>query len=1386
MKVKVKKKAIESVSHFGEKGGGYETGDTKITTSDHKEPPLVVRSVVRGNRRPMRFVSLHHHSTFSYLDGYKLPEAHVRRATELNMSTLTMTEHGNVDSHTKFEESAQKHGVKPIFGCEVYMPCPWDEQGQRKTHLTLLAKNQEGYRNLLHLVSKSWLRAADGGPVGPDETGHRYKPTVTMEGLDEHKEGLVVLSGCSGSLLFCSLVGGKGLDPEEASFKRGLKVARDFKRHFGENYYIEVQGFPELESHLRANPLLARIAKVIGSRLVGTMDCHYTMLEEAEVQKILHGLRGQGQDDEDKDRSWSYTVGLCPPLSDGAIVRKLQSTGLSREQAVEAVQSSADIGEECNVVLPKLDIPEFPVPRGFKNVTEFWRHKIREGWKFRGFDRLPPSERHKCKKRLQYEVGIIEQKGFENYLLIVADEIVRLKERGIPVGPARGSAAGSLVAFVLRITEVNPLKFPLLVFERFIDINRTDLPDIDIDIPSEVRDTGMLRDDLERIYPSVANVGTFTYYKGKLALDDVARVFRVPKFEVETIKDFLIERSSGDLRASATVQDTIDQFPQAADVVERFPDLKKAELLEGNVRGSGIHAAAYVVASGDIGDVAAIYRRKVGDVYADVVTLDKYDAERQGLLKIDFLGLSTMSAIWDMMRWSNMSLDELYNLPLDDDATYNIFRTNDVTGVFQFDGRAMRSVCQILKPEKFIEIMDCNALSRPGPLHNGSASMYADIKFGRAEPERLHPAFDAITQPTQFQIVYQEQILQIVREVGNFPWTAAAYIRKIISRKIGEQEFNRQWDQFWEGCQSLTERTGHPPITFAEAKRGWGGMITAGSYAFCPTGDTIVLKGCSNGHTRPEVSLAELWGDYNSKSALGNKLRYGHNGRRIKLQQMDDDGRIRPGEFKSIERSPTKVYVWRVKLANGKTVKVSGTHLFMTDDGYKRMYDLKVGDQIACLDTDYTYKQPKKSESLTNAYIDGRTVMKAKAYNNVNERSRGLCENCTSSAGRLEHAHMISLDDLGGFFELYHNPDNIMLLCNPCHKKHDYANGMRKKRDSRGKPTLYFEVVSIRLLRTQEYVYAIEMAEHGHNFVGNGIVHHNNAAHCASYGLLAYWTAWFKAHKPQAFFAASAKHYGDKKQHDMLRDSERHGIKVLKPKPGRSDISWAPADLRGERSGAGETPKGSRSVPKFKGTSGLAIRAGYSQIDGIGPKKSDLVLDAKIDEWDDILAIKGFGIKTVEKIKAWLELDDPFDIYRLENDINATKRELVKGTLTDHRGPLPIPTHNSRELDDEQKGKKVVWIGELVRRNIRDIFEINVSQSGEALDPKKVKDPHLREFAILYARDEDDQTMLKMNRWMWPRYKHAIFNLKKGQLLLVAGRKPRYGVQVDRMWVIEP
>lgn len=749
-----------------------------------------------------------------------MPEVHVRRATELNLQAIAFTEHGNAMSHVKAEAACKKAGVKPIFGVEFYTGGVEEEDRTRKkNHLTVLAQDQQGYEDLMRLITASW------------EEGFYSEPTVSLDMLGRYSGGLIVLSGCLGSLLATSLIGGKLIEPEDASYKRGLRVAQQFKASLDGNYYLEVQAFPELEKTCVLNPLMERISRATGLPLAATLDIHYTAPEEVEIQKVLHNTRpGEKRTLEDMERSWGYKAPLCPPISDKVLLRRLIQTGLSPVAAKAAILNTEEIAQQCNVKIPSLDMVRFPLPPGYKSERELWRDWLRDGWKYRGFHRLPANERQEHQKRLIYERDMIESKGYEWYFLIVADAIRWAKDHGVAVGPARGSAAASLACYCLRIIEVNPMVHKQLVFERFIDISRQDMPDIDLDFDSYTR--WKLREYLVGKYGEgmVHNLGTFVYYKSRNSLDDVARVHHIPKFEVETIKGQLIERSSGDLRASATIEDTIREFPESASVVERYPDIKQAGDLEGNVKNFGVHAAGIIL--GDAQRVTPVLRRKIKKQWVEVVAVDKYDAPELGLLKMDFLGLNTMSMLWLCCQEVGMSLEDLYNLPLDDPDALDVCRRNDVIGVFQLWGDTSRLVNSQIKPDTFGEVCDVIALARPGPLHNGAAEAYIGIKGGTIIPERIHPAVDDILAPTRFQIVYQEQILHIVRYVGGFDWTAAAEIRKIISRKKGDQEFNRKRDQFIEGAQHVHERMDVPPMSMYQIDSTWGNCVTSGSYTF--------------------------------------------------------------------------------------------------------------------------------------------------------------------------------------------------------------------------------------------------------------------------------------------------------------------------------------------------------------------------------------------------------------------------------------------------------------------------------------------------------------------------------------------------------------------------
>lgn len=765
----------------------------------------------------MKYVSLHHHSTYSYMDGYGLPAHHVQRAADLGMSAMALTEHGNVSSHVKLEQAATKAGIKPLFGLEGYMAAETmrEDKNTRKWHQTILAMDQTGLSNLYSAVTRSW-----------DEGFYMY-PTITPSILRDHHEGLIILSGCLDSKLACDLLGGKGRPTGD--LRDAERTLLQFKRVLGDRFYLETQQFPELSRAHQLNTKYEEWSKKYDIPLVATSDCHYPMPDHNEYQKILHAAGRNIGTVAAAEASWEYNIRLTLPTSDKMIIDRLISTGLTRAGAEQAVANTALIADRCNVVLPKMERIRYPVPNDMKSSEVLLRKWLNEGWTYRGFHQsLTREQRREYKERVEYEMGLIVEKDFVDYFLMTADVIRYCKENGCPVGPARGSAAASLVCYLLRITEVNPMAYPLMLFERFIDPNRHDLPDIDTDFDDDNRD--MARQYLARKYGEdrVGNIGTFTRYRGKNAIDDVARVYALPKAPIERAKEFLVERSGGDTRFDASIQDTVDMFPQVKEVFQEFPDLYKAVDLEGNYKGFGVHAAGVVLGAEALSNYVAMYSKSgVGKNKntLKVLSVDKYDGEYLGLLKGDFLGLTTMGMIRIMLELTGISLDDLYRLPMDDPETMAAFNRADVTGIFQFEGRTMRMVTEELKPTTFMDLSAINALSRPGPLHSGSTGDYIAIRHGRMEREHLHPLVTKLTETTEGQIIYQEQILQICREIGKFPWVSASAIRKIISQKKGEAAFNTLSADFMKGAaeNGIDQRM---------ADIIWRKMVTAGAYAF--------------------------------------------------------------------------------------------------------------------------------------------------------------------------------------------------------------------------------------------------------------------------------------------------------------------------------------------------------------------------------------------------------------------------------------------------------------------------------------------------------------------------------------------------------------------------
>ncbi|UVT31058.1 DnaE-like DNA polymerase III alpha [Gordonia phage ParvusTarda] len=792
----------------------------------------------------MRWVSLHTHSTFSYGDGYGPVKDHVARVEELGMTAICLTEHGHNSSHVQLEKACKGTGIKPMYGCELYVVHDnWEEQ-RRKYHQIAIAINEKGYQNLNRIVSIA---------NSPEYQYDRF-PTIPKHILFEYSDGLVVTSGCADSLLSCTLLGGKNMGPKrleynEEQYRETVALAAEYQEVFGPRYFLEVQRFPRLDRTRVLNPAFERIGAELGIELVATADVHYPHPGDNKMQRILHAAnRGGGKTIAQADAEWEYDILLTYPESDSEIYHDLIATGLSPKAAKRSILNTAAIAKRCTVELPKNEPIKWPYPgsglRGedivadvekegnndpqtYSSIEEYTWARLRKGWAFRIQSNVHMRKnKAQYTERVKYEMERIIPRGFCDYFGMLSYLVTWAKDNKIPVGPARGSAAASLVCYLLRITEVDPLQFPTMMFERFIDPKRLDLPDVDLDFADDRRDE--VRQEAIRVFGSdrVGNIGNFTRYKGKNSITDVAKVYGIPKFDTQVVKDLIIERSGGDSRQNDTLMDTFEMFPKARAVLDKHPELELASKLEGNYRGAGVHAAGLVISNASIPDTCALHTQESGGREITAVPYDKKDAEYLGMLKADFLGLKTMGEIGIMLNIIGMDLEDLYRIPLDDEEVMDAFQRNDVQGIFQFEGRATRVTCDRVKPDNFMELADINALSRPGPLFSGMTDHYIKVKWGDMEIEKLHPIVDEYTSFTKGQIVYQEQVLGIIKDLGGFPVQRVGDIRKIISQKLGEASFNEMYEEFESGAKRLHN------VEPALAKRIWSFMVTSATYSF--------------------------------------------------------------------------------------------------------------------------------------------------------------------------------------------------------------------------------------------------------------------------------------------------------------------------------------------------------------------------------------------------------------------------------------------------------------------------------------------------------------------------------------------------------------------------
>ena len=747
--------------------------------------------------KPSQYVHLHNHTHHSVLDGMSKIPALMDKVKEMGMDAVALTDHGTMSGTIDFYKSAKNVGVKPILGMEAYVAARsrHDRDPQKdkaRYHLIILAMNNTGYQNLMQLSSKANLE------------GMYYKPRIDHELLEEFNEGLIILSGCASGEL--------GENLRSDNYEEAKRVAAWYKSIFGDRYYLEMQdhGHPESKTkwdvQVKINGYLEKIAAELDIPTVVTSDGHYLTHEDQDSHEILLCVgTGAFLADEKRMSLKDFELHVTDP---NEIIERWGKTH------PEAVANTKIIADRCNVELElgKILIPTFPTPEGHNEKT-YLHQLVFQGlaWRYAGVE-MEDTEKMTIEQarektpaevleRADYELGVIDRMGFNGYFLIVQDFINWGKDQGIIFGPGRGSAAGSIVSYAIRITELDPLKYDLL-FERFLNPDRISMPDVDIDIQDTRRDEVIAYCTEKYGTSRVANIVTFGTMAARAAVRDVARVLQVPYGESDRLAKLIPQPVQG------------RHIPLVKSVVED-PDLKNeydtnqtskrvldfAMRLEGTIRSHGVHAAGVVIAPDDIVKFAPVEMSQKGVV---ATQYPMGPVEEIGLLKMDFLGLSNLTIINNALRIIKKVYKtdiDLAKIDLEDKKTFELFQRGDTTGVFQLESAGMKRYLRELKPTVFDDIVAMVALYRPGPMQ--FIDDFIKRKHGESKITYMHPKMEDSLKSTYGILVYQEQVMQISRELSGFTGGEADTLRKAIGKKNIEM-MGKMKTKFVDGAVELS------------------------------------------------------------------------------------------------------------------------------------------------------------------------------------------------------------------------------------------------------------------------------------------------------------------------------------------------------------------------------------------------------------------------------------------------------------------------------------------------------------------------------------------------------------------------------------------------------
>ncbi len=731
-------------------------------------------------QKPANFVHLHLHTEYSLLDGAIRIKQLAEQVKKFNMPAVAMTDHGNMFGAVEFFQTMTAQGIKPILGCEVYIESTgsrFDKKVKKGydpyNHLTLIVQSSEGYRNLCKMVTAGYLE------------GFYYKPRIDKELLRENSKGLIALSGCLSGELCGYLQGGRTED--------AVKCIQEFREIFDDRYYIEVQA-NSLDHQLSVNKILLELASQHDLPVVATNDCHYLHKEDNRAHEALLCIQtGKTLQDESRMRFGS----------DDFYLKSVDEISQEFAGRPDVLDRTLEVAERCDFDMDfsKRYFPKYEAPPK-KTLEQCLAEQSREGLAERLdviLSALPEADREvkaqEYKERLETELKIIEQMGFAGYFLIVADFIQFAKQQGIPVGPGRGSAAGSLVAYAIKITDIDPIPYDLL-FERFLNPERVSMPDVDIDFCMHRRDEVIqyVRDK----YGHVSQIITFGTMKAKAVIRDVGRVMGLPYGDVDKIAK-LIPNTLG-----MTLELAHKQEPRLGEMEKSDPQvaelMKIAGRLEGLVRHASTHAAGIVISDTNLDNYLPLYKGNNEDI---VTQYDMVNVEKVGLIKFDFLGLKTLSVIDQALKIINRTHEkqiDIQRLPMDDEEVYKKLSAGETGGVFQLESSGMRDLIVKLKPSCFEDLIALVALYRPGPLGSGMVDDFIKRKHGQIKVKHIMKELTDILADTYGVIVYQEQVMKIASRLANYSLGEADILRRAMGKKKKE-EMSRQRKRFLEGAK---------------------------------------------------------------------------------------------------------------------------------------------------------------------------------------------------------------------------------------------------------------------------------------------------------------------------------------------------------------------------------------------------------------------------------------------------------------------------------------------------------------------------------------------------------------------------------------------------------